>query len=212
MQADAVDENLETVNVLYAGVPLAGMRSSLAHILPRAGVPLAELVRCGPFDITWSEAGRSRSLRVLQDYRGPYYIPRLSAVAAEYARRAHIEDAYTVTLQFLCDVAAFMRIVDGIVLVIDSQRERLAADAERVEMLVRDLEDAGRDPHVVPLVFQLNKRDLPNAERMELLQDALQWPGPTAYVESVAKRGLGASEALETLLRLCPDDPVKPMA
>jgi signal recognition particle receptor subunit beta len=51
----------------------------------------------------------------------------------------------------------------------------------------------------IPLVFQLNKRDLPNALPVKALREALPWPG-AAHFESVAPQGKGVPEAMRALL------------
>jgi hypothetical protein len=96
----------------------------------------------------------------------------------------------------------FLPSLDGALLVLDSQPERFEQCVGRVEQLHTDIVDAGRDPASIPVVFQLNKRDLPNATPLAGMTAALRWPGRCAYVESVAPRGRGVGEALDALIAL----------
>jgi hypothetical protein len=91
--------------------------------------------------------------------------------------------------------------LDAIVFVADSQAERMEANLERLELLALDLGFVGRDPSRIPLVFQLNKRDL-EVPTLQELRDQLRWSGPVEYVPSVATRGVGCADALRTALEL----------
>lgn len=68
--------------------------------------------------------------------------------------------------------------VDGIVFVADSQAERLEANQESMQNLYDNLREHGFDLTVMPFVIQYNKRDLPTAQPIEQMQEALNpgWP------------------------------------
>jgi len=68
--------------------------------------------------------------------------------------------------------------VDGVVFVGDSQTERMEANVESMQNLYDNLIQHGYDLTKIPFVVQYNKRDLPNAARIEELQDNLNpgWP------------------------------------
>ncbi|MFI5308320.1 MAG: ATP/GTP-binding protein, partial [Polyangiales bacterium] len=53
-----------------------------------------------------------------------------------------------------------LRSVDGIVMVVDSQRERLHDNLESIRNLDVNLRLQGEDPGTLPMVVQYNKRDL----------------------------------------------------
>jgi predicted GTPase len=97
----------------------------------------------------------------------------------------------------------FMRRADAVVFVVDSQTVRTYQSAGMVERLRDDLILLGRDPLAIPLVFQLNKRDLPSEEitPLEELKELHRWPF-AAYVESIASQGIGVKEALDKVLEL----------
>ncbi len=56
-----------------------------------------------------------------------------------------------------------LRGVDGLIFVVDSQRERLTENLNFYSLLKADLMRVGKNLQDVPLVFQYNKMDLPNA-------------------------------------------------
>ena len=66
--------------------------------------------------------------------------------------------------------------VDGIVLVADSQIERMEANQESMQNLYDNMAEYGYDLTKMPFVIQYNKRDLPNAAPLRDLQAALN-PG-----------------------------------
>lgn len=90
---------------------------------------------------------------------------------------------------------------DGLVLVVDSQRERVDANSESLENLRENLREHGRTLDAVPWVIQYNKRDLPSPLPVAELQRKLNPQGVPAF-ESVAMRGEGVYETLEAITRL----------
>jgi hypothetical protein len=197
------------LNVLYASVALGGGTSSITQIAKQSGMVLARWPRFDrePFDISWPWAGETYELRLLQDWRDNLGIG-LDRAFIEYGWVRQYEEGYdpvdrrNFVAQGLQQVVKFLPSVDGIVLVVDSQRERLEAVKERVEVLERELASVQRSPGTMPVVFQLNKRDLPNATPVPELRAATRWRGPSTHVESVASRGDGVAEALAALLGL----------
>jgi signal recognition particle receptor subunit beta len=91
----------------------------------------------------------------------------------------------------------------GVIVVLDAQRERLAAQQAWMDALPGLLRDAALDPAQLPLVLQYNKADLPaslRADRAEC-EAAFNAAGRPA-VESSALRGDGVWVAIEHLVRL----------
>ena len=72
-----------------------------------------------------------------------------------------------------------VRGVDGIVFVADSSPGRARFNAEALEAARSDLLAVGRDFDSVPVVFQFNKRDLPDAVSPEELDQQLGLRKPT---------------------------------
>ena len=89
---------------------------------------------------------------------------------------------------------------DGIVLVVDSQRERLDANLESLENLIDNLREHGRALDQVPHVLQYNKRDLPGVLPADELGRRLNLLSAPAF-ESVAVHGAGIYEALDAIAR-----------
>jgi signal recognition particle receptor subunit beta len=85
---------------------------------------------------------------------------------------------------------------DCVVFVADSQEPVLEANLESFENLRQNLEANEIDPDEIPMVFQYNKRDLPNALPLEILNERLNPRGLT-FCEAVAVRGHGVEETLK---------------
>ncbi|WP_437579729.1 GTP-binding protein [Sorangium sp. So ce887] len=87
---------------------------------------------------------------------------------------------------------------DGIVFVSDSQAVRADANVESLENLRDNLAEQGRGLQHIPLVFQHNKRDLPDLLPLEEL-DAMLNPFRAVSLATSAKTGLGIYEGLEEI-------------
>jgi len=88
--------------------------------------------------------------------------------------------------------------VDGIVMVIDSRRERIEENASSLIELRKMLLDYGRNLEDVPLVLQYNKRDLSDPYALEELHRKLDVK-EAAVFESVATDNSGVLQTLSTL-------------
>lgn len=88
--------------------------------------------------------------------------------------------------------------VDGIVFVADSNPAKMAENKESLADLEENLRDMGRSLKDVPIILQWNKRDLPDALPVEVLQAELNPHGfPTC--EAVARTGEGVFATLKDL-------------
>ena len=92
--------------------------------------------------------------------------------------------------------------VDGIVFVADSQMAMLDANVESLKNLRENLAEIGVNLDELPLVLQLNKRDLPNVAPVEMMLDALDPERRLEYSEAVAKAGDGVFETLKQISKL----------
>jgi hypothetical protein len=88
--------------------------------------------------------------------------------------------------------------VDGIVMVVDSRRERIEENASSLAELSEMLLDYGRNLEDVPLVLQYNKRDLSDPYAIEELHRKLGMNG-VAVFEAVATENSGVLQTLSTL-------------
>jgi signal recognition particle receptor subunit beta len=92
--------------------------------------------------------------------------------------------------------------VDGIVFVADSQRAMLDANVESLKNLRENLAEIGTNLDEIPVVLQLNKRDLPNIASVDVMLDALDPERKGEHVESVASAGTGVFETLKTISKM----------
>ena len=104
---------------------------------------------------------------------------------------------YTVPGQVFYDATRklVLRGADGVVFVADSQVEMRESNLDSLENLRTNLRLNRIDPDKVAVVYQLNKRDLPNVETVEEMTSYL---GATAssVVEASAKTGVGVTATL----------------
>ncbi len=92
--------------------------------------------------------------------------------------------------------------VDGIVFVADSQMAMLEANVESLKNLRENLVEIGVVLDELPLVLQLNKRDLPNVTTVEAMMAVLDPEHRLDHVESVASAGTGVFETLKQISKL----------
>lgn len=110
---------------------------------------------------------------------------------------------YTVPGQVFYEASRklILRGVDGIVFVADSQVERMEANIESLKSLEKNLLEQGYEMGKIPLVFQWNKRDLPNTTSIKDLHDALNKNNSPEF-EAVAVKGNGVFETLKVISKL----------
>lgn len=123
------------------------------------------------------------------------FLPLAVGDVRGYRTRFHL---YTIPGQTFYEVSRqfILKGLDGIVFVVDSQAERMEANLEAYEQLGQSLEKQGYDLDKLPLVFQYNKRDLPEAVPVGELEATFN-PTHRPYFEAVASRGLGVMETLQ---------------
>ncbi len=90
---------------------------------------------------------------------------------------------------------------DGVVFVADSQLPLLDANLESFDGLRRNCLEHNIDLNRIPLVFQYNKRDLPNLIPVETLNRLLNHRN-APYIEAEAINGRGVLETLKEIARL----------
>ena len=107
---------------------------------------------------------------------------------------------YSVPGQVVYDASRklILKGLDGVVFVADSQAERMEENLQSLENLKTNLEMQGYDINKVPLVFQYNKRDLPNALPVSELRRLLNKYNAPEF-EASAKEGAGVFDALKTV-------------
>ena len=110
---------------------------------------------------------------------------------------------YTVPGQVFYDASRklILRGTDGVILVADSQIERLEANIESLENLEANLVEQNLKLDRIPYVLQYNKRDLPNTVPVEELQAVLNSYN-VPWFEACAKKGIGVFETLKGVAKL----------
>lgn len=114
-----------------------------------------------------------------------------------YKTRFHL---YTVPGQIVYDASRklILKGLDGVIFVADSQEERMDENIQALKNLERNLEQQGYDIRQIPLVIQYNKRDLPNAMKLQEMRSVLNTYNAPDY-EAVANEGKGVFESLKTV-------------
>lgn len=94
-----------------------------------------------------------------------------------------------------------LRGVDGLVFVADSQVDRMEANIESYKDLQQNLAGQGYNINNVPIVFQYNKRDLPNICSSSELSTKLNTLKAPEF-DAVAMQGQGVFETLKGISKL----------
>ena len=92
--------------------------------------------------------------------------------------------------------------VDGLVFVADSQQAMQDANFESFNNLRENLGELGVKIEDIPLVLQLNKRDLPNVAPADAMVERLDPNGAYEHIESIAATGVGVFETLKLISKL----------
>jgi signal recognition particle receptor subunit beta len=90
---------------------------------------------------------------------------------------------------------------DAVCFVADSQEAMLDANLESYENMRQNLEANEIDPDEIPVVLQYNKRDLPNALPIEILNERMN-PLNAPFYEAVAVKGVGVEDTLKAVTKL----------
>ena len=90
---------------------------------------------------------------------------------------------------------------DAVCFVCDSQEAMLDANLESYENMRQNLEANEIDPDEIPVVLQYNKRDLPNALPIEILNERMN-PHNYPFYEAIAVRGIGVEDTLKAVTKL----------
>ncbi len=117
-----------------------------------------------------------------------------------YQVRFHL---YTVPGQVLYERTrvAVLNGADGVVFTADSQRSKLGEDVRSLQELARNLTQQGKRFLEFPMVMQYNKRDMPDALPLPVLEKYLNSMHVPAY-EAVAAKGVGVFDTLRTISKM----------
>jgi signal recognition particle receptor subunit beta len=89
--------------------------------------------------------------------------------------------------------------VDGLVFVADSQQAMQEANVESFSNLRENLSEIGLNLDELPMVIQLNKRDLPNVASVDAVLDRIDPERKYEHIESIAATGVGVFETLKMI-------------
>ena len=171
----------KTINakIVYYGTALGGKTTSLMHVHrvidPEQKIELVSLNtdkdRTLFFDFLPISVGRIGDFSVkLQGFTVPGQVK------------------YNLTRKYVLTGA------DAVVLVVDSQRSQLEHNLAALENLKENLEGNGLDYSTIPLVYQYNKRDMPDPVEVAELQERMNERN-IPYFETVATQGTGVFES-----------------
>jgi mutual gliding-motility protein MglA len=171
--------------IVYYGAGLGGKTTNLQYIFDKAAD---------------KQKGKMISLATETDRTLFFdFLPLDLGTVRGFKTRFHL---YTVPGQVFYDASRklILRGVDGVVFVADSQEERMDANLEALDNLEDNLKEHNYELAKMPYVLQLNKRDLPNAMKVETLQKELVRKGEPVF-EAVAYSGTGVFETLKEVAR-----------
>jgi len=173
-----------------------------------------KIVYCGP-----GLSGKTTNLRWIFDQTAAKAEGKMITLATEAGRTLYFDflpldvgsirgfktrfHLYAAPGQVLYDSSRklILRGADGVILVADSQEERLDANLEAIENLMENLDELKQDFAALPYVLQLNKRDLPTALPVETLKNELMRKNEPV-IEAIAPQGVGVIETLKSCGRM----------
>ncbi|MBE0425495.1 MAG: GTPase domain-containing protein [Nitrospirae bacterium] len=91
---------------------------------------------------------------------------------------------------------------DAVVFVADSQREMSDQNIDSLKNMQENLLENNIDPDNIPVLFQYNKRDLPNILSIDELNRDLNENGKYEFRESVAINGIGVDDSFRHIIKL----------
>ncbi|AKH18063.1 MULTISPECIES: ATP/GTP-binding protein [Deinococcus] len=173
--------------IVYYGPGMSGKTTNLKHVFSKVPGHLR---------------GEMVSLAT-EDERTLFFdfLPLDLGTVQGFKTRFHL---YTVPGQVFYNASRklILRGVDGIVFVADSAPNRLRANAESMRNLRENLQEHGIDVRDVPIVLQVNKRDLPDALPLSMIRAVVDPKQELMIFEAVSDKGVGVFETLKTVSRL----------
>lgn len=169
--------------IVYYGPSLGGKTTNIQWVFHKTNNP-------GKSDLTELPTDIERTLFF-------DFLPLNVGDIRGFKTRFHL---YTVPGQVVYDASRklILKGLDGIIFVADSQAERMDENLQSLENLKTNLEQQGYEIDKIPLVFQYNKRDLPNSLPIAELRNKLNHFNSPDF-EGKAKNGEGVFEALNTV-------------
>lgn len=172
--------------IVYYGPGLGGKTTNLQHIYERTNPNLK---------------GKLISLATETDRTLFFdFMPLDLGTIKGFKTRLHL---YTVPGQVFYNASRklILKGVDGIIMVSDSQVERMDANIESLQNLRENLREHGYNLMQIPYVLQLNKRDLTNIVGVDEMRRKLM-VDEEPVIEAVAIQGIGVFTTLKMVAKL----------
>ncbi|MFN3598318.1 MAG: GTP-binding protein [Aquificaceae bacterium] len=173
-----VEKKLIKLKVVYYGIAQSGKTTNLEKLSQREGLDLLKLDTAEEKTLVFDFATKKIKLNDHTISFALYTIP---------GQNIYKDIRLTV-----------LRGVDGLIFVVDSQREKIAENINFYNLLKTDLLRIGKRLEDVPLVFQYNKMDLPNALSYQELEKHINFDKHPS-ISAIAIRGEGVLETFKTL-------------
>lgn len=183
-----INDKTKEINckIVYYGPALCGKTTSLRYI----------------YDNVQKEAKGERISLSHGDDRTLYFdfVPLNLGKVKDYTIRLHL---YTVPgeVGYKQARALISKGIDGVVLLVDSQLEKMDANLKSLKSLKEILKGEGHEWGKFPCVLQYNKRDLPAAVPVGELREYVNSEGFDEF-ETVATKGQGVFEAFTAISKL----------
>ena len=180
-----------TVKVVYYGPGLSGKTTNLQYLHSR----LSPMKR-GKLLSLATEADRTLFFDLL-----PVDIGKIRDFSLRF-------QLYTVPGQVRYNATRrlVLKGADAVIFVADSQYEMREQNIESINNMRENLFANNINPDDIPLLFQYNKRDLPNILSIDELSNDLNENGKYEYIEAVAIDGSGVEDSLRHITKLAIDD------
>ena len=173
--------------IVYYGPGMSGKTTNLKHVFSKVPPALR---------------GEMISLAT-EDERTLFFdfLPLDLGSVQGFKTRFHL---YTVPGQVFYNASRklILRGVDGIVFVADSAPNRLRANAESMRNLRENLIEHGLDIRSIPMILQVNKRDIEGALSLEMIRAVIDPKGELNVIEASAHQGRGVFETLKAVSKL----------
>lgn len=170
---------MKRTRIMYVGPALAGRRQSLTHLVRHFNASDTSSV-IDQFDRELAVGGGAIVAAVASQRSQYFGDPNNPEVQEELVR--------------VLASAAF-------IFVVDSQEERVETAQAHLALLRQDLLRHSRDLDDIPVMFQLNKRDLQNIVSVAELRTLFR-TAKCGYQESVASQGRGIVETFVSALAM----------
>lgn len=173
-----VEKKMVKLKIVYYGIAQSGKTTNLEKLSEMEGLDLVKLDTRGERTLVFDFTTKKVKMRDLTLSFALYTVPG--------------QDIYK-------DIRlTVLRGVDGLVFVVDSQRERLKENIDFYSILKADLLHLGKSLEDMPLVFQYNKMDLPNALSYQELEENINIDVYPSVCASAIK-GEGVLETFKVL-------------